>query len=264
MTIQEKFAELNAAGKKALVCYVTAGFPDFDKSIELLRGLEAAGADIVEVGVPFSDPMADGPVIQQSSQLALDNGMSLTKTFELISQAGLGIPVVLFSYLNPIIAAGEDVFIRAKQAGCAGILITDLPVGSDPELEQKIVDSELDFIRLVAPTTPVDRIGLISENGSGFVYLISRLGVTGMQNELAVDLPEVVERVRKTSSLPVCVGFGVSDPSQARKVASLADGVVVGTAVIKAAKDSINQAVDLVASIRSAIDSETSVEATVS
>ncbi len=264
MTIQEKFAELNATGKKALVCYVTAGFPDFDKSIELLRGLEGAGADIVEVGVPFSDPMADGPVIQQSSQLALDNGMSLTKTFELISQAGLGIPVVLFSYLNPIIAAGDDVFIRAKQAGCAGILITDLPVGSDPELEQKIVDSELDFIRLVAPTTPVDRIGLISENGSGFVYLISRLGVTGMQNELAVDLPEVVERVRKTSSLPVCVGFGVSDPSQARKVASLADGVVVGTAVIKAAKDSINQAVDLVASIRSAIDSETSVEATVS
>lgn len=263
MTIQEKFAELNAAGKKALVCYVTAGFPDFDKSVELLRGLEAAGADIVEVGVPFSDPMADGPVIQQSSQLALDNGMSLTKTFELIRQAGLGIPVVLFSYLNPIIAAGDDVFVRAKQAGCAGILITDLPVGSDPELEQKIVDSELDFIRLVAPTTPVDRIGLISENGSGFVYLISRLGVTGMQNELAVDLPEVVERVRKTSSLPVCVGFGVSDPSQARKVASLADGVVVGTAVIKAAKDSINQAVDLVASIRRAIDSETSVEATV-
>lgn len=252
--LSQKFAELKAEGRQALVCYVTAGHPTRERSLELLRGLQSAGADVIEVGVPFSDPMADGPVIQESSQVAIANGMSLNGTLDLIAEAQLTIPVVLFSYLNPIMSAGPDILKRAQKAGVHGILITDLPVGADPEREQWLGTSGLDFIRLVAPTTPADRMAEISRNGGGFVYLISRMGVTGEQATISAELPETLARLRSVTSLPVCVGFGISTPEQARSVAKLGDGVVVGSALVRAANKSTKEAIALIAAMRKAMD----------
>jgi tryptophan synthase alpha chain len=249
-----RFADLAAAGRRALVCYVTAGHPDRDRSIALLRGLESAGADIIEVGVPFSDPLADGPVIQRSSQIAIEQGMSLEATLNVIREAALSVPVGLFSYLNPILAGGADVLRRAKAAGVHGVLVTDLPVGADPEREAWFGASGLDFVRLVAPTTPAVRMAEISAHGGGFVYLISRLGVTGERETLAADLPETVARLRSATALPLCIGFGISTPEQATAAARLGDGVVVGSAIVRAAERSIDEAIALAASLRAAID----------
>lgn len=252
--IARRFEALRAAGRRALVPYVTAGHPDPVQTIALLQGLEGAGADVIEVGVPFSDPMADGPVIQASSQVALAHGVTFDRVLELVHEARLSIPVVLFSYLNPLIAAGHDALARAAAAGVHGVLVTDLPVGADPEREAWLGGGPLAFIRLVAPTTPVERMALIAEHGSGFVYLISRLGVTGARDDLPTDLPGTVERLRRATTLPVCVGFGISRPEQARTVGRLADGVVVGSAIVRAAGEGVDRAVALARSLREAID----------
>jgi tryptophan synthase alpha chain len=252
--IAARFADLRARGRRALVVYVTAGHPDAARSLELLRAIEGAGADVVEVGVPFSDPMADGPVIQASSQRALSQGTTFERVLQLIDEAELKIPTVLFSYLNPILAAGPDALDRAARAGAHGVLITDLPVGSDPALEGRFSSGPLSFVRLVAPTTPSDRMGHIARHGSGFVYLISRLGVTGERSELPPELPETIARLRQATALPVCVGFGISTPAHAAGVARLADGVVVGSAVVKAADQSVEKAAALVRDLRRAID----------
>jgi tryptophan synthase alpha chain len=252
--LSNRFESLRAANRRALVCYVTAGHPDRARSLELLRGLEDAGADVLEIGVPFSDPVADGPVIQSSSQQALEQGMTLDGALGLIAEARLKIPVVLFSYLNPIIAAGPDVLLRAKAAGVSGVLVTDLPVGADPEREAWFGSGPLDFVRLVAPTTPRDRMALIARHGRGFVYLISRLGVTGMQTEIASTLPASIAMLRSVCALPICVGFGISTPDQARTIGALADGIVVGSALVKAAEKSVADAVALIGSLRSALD----------
>ena len=252
--LDRRFAELRASGRKALVVYVTAGHPDRERSLALLRGLPDAGADVVEVGIPFSDPMADGPVIQASSQQALEGGMTFDGVLELVSDARLEIPVVLFSYLNPLLAAGEDAEVRAAAAGASGVLITDLPVGADAALEARFATGPLEFVRLVAPTTPAERMREIGRHGGGFVYLISRLGVTGARDQLPPDLDRTVKRLRDATTLPVCVGFGVSTPAHAAAVAGMADGVVVGSAVVKAAGESVAAALALVRSLRRAID----------
>ncbi len=252
--IDERFSTLRANGRKALVCYITAGHPDRARSVGLLQGLEDAGADVLEIGVPFSDPMADGPVIQASSQRALDAGMTFDGVLELVATARLKVPVVLFGYLNPYLAAGPEFLAKIETAGCDGLLITDLPVGSDPALEAKIAASPLAFIRLVAPTTPVDRMRIIAQHGSGFVYLISRLGVTGVRNTVAPELGDTVARLRSVTTLPICVGFGVTDAHQAAAVAAVADGVIVGSAIVRAADESVGAAVALVKSLRSGID----------
>jgi len=252
--LDAKFQQLREQGRKALVCYVTAGHPTRAASVAALRAIEAAGADVLEVGVPFSDPMADGPVIQASSQTALDQGTTLDDALAMIREAGLSIPVVLFSYLNPILAGGDDVLARAREAGCAGVLVTDLPVGADPAREAWFSTQGLAFVRLVAPTTPEARIREIGAHGAGFVYLISRLGVTGARDSMPAELPETVARVRRETTLPVCVGFGVSTPEHARAVAALADGVIVGTAIVKALNESVDAAAALVRAMRHAID----------
>jgi tryptophan synthase alpha chain len=219
-----------------------------------VKGLEGAGADVIEIGVPFSDPMADGPIIQASSQKALAAGMTFDRVLDLIARARLRIPVVLFTYLNPLLAAGRDALARAAEAGAHGVLVTDLPVGADASLEQWLGDGPLAFIRLVAPTTPQPRMAEIALHGSGFVYLISRLGVTGVRDQLPTDLPVTIQRLRSATDLPICVGFGVSRPEQARAVATMADGVVVGSAIVRAADESVESAVSLAASLREAID----------
>lgn len=252
--IDARFSQLRAEGRRALVAYVTAGHPTPAESVALMRGLEQAGVDILEVGVPFSDPLADGPVIQRSSQIAIEHGMSLNRTLELIAEAKLTIPVVLFSYLNPIMAGGPDVLARAKAAGVAGVLVTDMPVGADPTREAWFGESGLDFVRLVAPTTPSQRMAEIGRHGGGFVYLISRLGVTGERDTLALDLPDSVARLRAATTLPICIGFGISTPEQARAAAELGDGVIVGSAIVRAAEESVESAVQLAASLRAAMD----------
>lgn len=248
------FAQLATTGRRAFVPYVTAGHPDVGRSIALLQGLEASGADVVEVGVPFSDPMADGAIIQASSQRALELGVRFDQVLEIIAGSRLTIPVVLFSYLNPLLRGGEDALRRAADAGAHGVLVTDLPLGADPEREAWFARGPLDFIRLVAPTTPADRMGAIAATGSGFVYLISRLGVTGERSDLPSDLPDTAARLRAVTSLPLCIGFGISRPEQARAVARLADGVVVGSAIVRAAGESVDAALRLAASLRAAID----------
>jgi tryptophan synthase alpha chain len=253
-SIDARFAQLRADGRRALVAYVTAGHPTPEQSVSLMRGLAGAGVDILEVGVPFSDPLADGPVIQRSSQIAIDQGISLERTLALIREAGLDIPVVLFSYLNPIMAGGADVLERARAAGVSGVLVTDMPVGADPEREAWFGSSGLDFVRLVAPTTPAARMAEIGRHGGGFVYLISRLGVTGESETLAAELPASVAQLRAATSLPICIGFGISTPAQARAAAELGDGVIVGSAIVRAAEQSIEAAVALAASLRAAMD----------
>jgi tryptophan synthase alpha chain len=254
--IARRFAQLRAAGRCAFVPYVTAGHPDPVRSVALLQGLEAAGADVVEVGVPFSDPLADGAVIQASSQKALDQGVRLDQVLDIVSRASLSIPVVLFSYLNPLIRGGDDALVRAAESGVDGVLVTDLPLGADAEREAWFAEGPLDFIRLVAPTTPQERMARIARTGSGFVYLISRLGVTGERAELPPDLPDTAARVRSATTLPVCVGFGISRPEQAKAVSRMADGVVVGSAMVRAADESVEAALTLAAAIRRGIDSD--------
>src|SRR5215510_14573758 len=185
---------------------------------------------------------------------ALEQGMTFDRLLEMISRARVNVPLVLMSYLNPIIAAGPDALDRLAQAGFSGLLLTDLPVGADPEREAWVGSAPLAFIRLVAPTTPQDRMREIAAHGSGFVYLISRLGVTGVRDDLPAELPATVRRLREASTLPVCVGFGVSRPEQAASVARIADGVVVGSALVRAAGESVDAAVTLTASLRAAID----------
>lgn len=253
-TLSARLAALRAAQRRALVCFVTAGHPERASSLRLLRELPGAGADVIEVGVPFSDPLADGPVIQASSQRALEQGMTLAGTLALIAEARTTAPVVLFTYLNPLIAAGPDVLERAHEAGVHGILITDLPVGADPEREAWLGGGPLEFVRLVAPTTPATRMAEIARHGRGFVYLISRLGVTGVQEEVAADLPASIAALRKVCTLPICVGFGVSRPEHARQIGALADGVIVGSAIVRAADGSVEEALDLVRSLRAALD----------
>ncbi len=216
--------------------YVTAGHPRADVTVELLQAVADAGADILELGIPFSDPLADGPTIQRSSFLSLSQGTTVAKVLDDLAafRATRPTPVVLFTYLNPVLRYGVDRFLDdAVQAGAQGLLVTDLPGGADPELEDRIRASALDLIRLVAPTTLPERIPQVAAGGSGFLYYISRTGVTGTRASLRDTLGEEVRRIRSAVSLPVAVGFGISTPEQAHAVASVADGVVVGSALVQ-------------------------------
>ena len=253
-SIARRFDALKKKSRTALVCYVTAGHPDVERSLSTLKALEEGGADVIELGVPFSDPIADGPIIQASSQQALEKGMTYDGALSLIESARVKVPIVLFSYLNPILAAGEDALTRAADAGASGILVTDIPVGADPAREEWLGNSPLAFIRLVAPTTPAERMAEIARHGSGFVYLISRLGVTGVQETTSATLPDTIQRLRSATSLPICVGFGISTPAQARSVGQLADGVVVGSALVRAAADGPHEVLKLTRSLREGLD----------
>ena len=248
---------LRSAGRKALIPYLTAGYPSPAASAAALRSA-AEVADIVEVGVPFSDPLADGPTIQRSTFEALRQGMTLAGTLELVARAELSRPVVIFSYLNPILQFGVERFLRRSESlGIAGLLLTDLPAGSDPAVESAVQASGLDLIRLVAPTTGSERLAVTLKGAQGFVYLVARLGVTGARASLDAELKDSVARVRKVTTLPLAVGFGISTPAQARAVARMADGVVVGSALVEIlGRDGVGAARSFLDSLRDALDGE--------
>ncbi|MCG6956724.1 MAG: tryptophan synthase subunit alpha [Gemmatimonadetes bacterium] len=235
-SISEAFERRRAVGQAALIPYVTAGHPRPDGTADILGALAAAGADVVELGIPFSDPLADGPTIQRSSFEALRGGTTVHKVLDALRafRADSDVPVVLFSYLNPLVRYGMEAFLAdAVRSGAQGLLVTDLPVGSDPGLEEEIAHSRLDLIRLVAPTTDPERVERIAAASSGFLYYISRTGVTGARASLRDSLAEEVRALRRVTEVPVAVGFGISTPDQAAAVAAVADGVVVGSALVQ-------------------------------
>ena len=258
--ITRRILQRRAEGKAALIPYVTAGYPDRETTPALLDALVEAGADVIELGIPFSDPLADGPTIQRSSFRALEGGMSVRGVLDGVRRfrERHDTPVVLFSYLNPILHHGAGRFaLEAREAGAQGILVTDLPAGADPELEETLRSTGLDLVRLLAPTTPAARVPEVARGGGGFLYYISRTGVTGAREALRDELAREVEAVRKAVPLPVAVGFGISTPEQAAAVAAVADGVVVGSAVIQALDDGgVEEVRRFLSSLREAMDRE--------
>ena len=253
--LAETWAGLKRSGRTALIPYLTAGHPDRAQSLEALQRA-AEHADIIEVGVAFSDPLADGPTIQRSTFEALQAGMTVARTLDLIAQARLDLPVVVFSYLNPVLRYGVERFVRdAAEIGVAGLLLTDLPAGNDPATEAIVRGSPLSLIRLVAPTSTGPRLADVVREAEGFLYLVARLGVTGASSTLASGMEGYIARVRAVSGLPLAVGFGISTQAQARTVAHLADGVVVGSALVDClAREGPVGAGRFLGALRSALD----------
>jgi tryptophan synthase alpha chain len=234
--IGRKFTDLREREEKALAVYLTAGDPDLETTCRLVLTLEDAGVDLIEIGVPFSDPTADGPVIQAASQRALRKGATLSGILDMIESLRevSDVPIVLFGYYNPIFSYGNERFAaRAKQAGVDGILVVDLPPEESHELRQYTDMVGLDFISLIAPTTNNRRIRQIVDSATGFLYYISITGVTGTAQPVVQNIKVDVERIRKISALPLLIGFGISTPAQAAEIASCANGVVVGSALVR-------------------------------
>ena len=242
--IDRRFAELKTEGRAALVTFLTAGDPDPETSLALVQALPAAGADVIELGMPFTDPMADGPAIQMSSQRALKAGQTLKKTLELVRAfrgSDDATPLVLMGYYNPIYVYGVDRFLRdAKSAGVDGLIIVDLPPEEDEELCLPALKAGLNFIRLATPTTDDKRLPAVLANTSGFVYYVSITGITGAATPDAEKVAAAVARIKRHTKLPVAVGFGVRTAEQAAGIASGADGVVVGSALVNVLKGSLD------------------------
>jgi tryptophan synthase alpha chain len=247
MTIQSRidarFAALKSENRKALITFVSAGDPDFDASSAILAGLPEAGADIIELGMPFSDPMADGPAIQLSSQRALKAGQDMGRTLDMVRafrRKDNDTPIVLMGYYNPIYVYGNERFVAdAKDAGVDGLIVVDVPPEADEELCLPAVDAGLNFIRLATPTTDAKRLPAVLSNTSGFVYYVSITGITGAATPEVDAVHNQVMRIKQETSLPVVVGFGVKTGEQAKAIAAVADGVVVGSALVSRIEKSL-------------------------
>jgi tryptophan synthase alpha chain len=235
--IDDTFARLRAAQKKAFVAYIMGGDPDIATSLAIMKGLPAAGVDIIELGMPFTDPMADGPTIQLAGQRALEGGMTLAATLQMVRDFRSGdstTPIVMMGYYNPIYARGVETFVaEAKAAGIDGLIVVDLPPEEDAELCLPAQAAGLNFIRLATPTTDAKRLPKVLQNTSGFVYYVSVTGITGAAAAVAMDVAPEVARIKASTDLPVIVGFGINTPDAARGIASVADGCVVGSAIVK-------------------------------
>ena len=252
-------------GRKLLVPYLTAGYPDRERCAEALAGLAGAGADAIELGVPFSDPLADGPVIAAASEQAIEAGASLESALELAGEyaraGGDRPPLVLFTYMNPVAAMGIDRVAEAcREAGVAAVLVADLPYDEDPAVAAALARRDLPLIRLAAPTTPADRLAALASGAEGFVYLIARTGTTGAGAGTDERVAEQVAVIRAHTELPVVVGFGIGDPDAARRAAALADGVVVGSAFVeRLSREGPAGAVEWMRTLRHALDRPASV-----
>lgn len=250
--LSDTFDRLRARREPGLITYITAGDPDLPRTEGIIRALDRAGADVLEIGVPFSDPLADGPVIQRAAERALAAGTTLAGVLELVGRlrGEIAAPVVLFSYANPILRMGTDRFAdRARGAGVDGVLVLDLPVEESGDFRALLAARGIDTILLLSPTTSDERLRKAAALGSGFLYAISRLGVTGARDRLAEGAQEMVERIRRVSDLPVALGFGISKPEHVREVGRWADAAVVGSALVSViaeagASDDLNTRVE--------------------
>ncbi len=242
--IDRRFAALKEEGRPGFVAYVSAGDPDHDTSFEIIRGLPSAGADVIELGMPFTDPMADGPAIQASGLRALNAGANMKKTLSIVRRFREGdddTPIVLMGYYNPIYVYGVDAFLAdAKEAGVDGLIIVDLPPEEDSELCLPTLKAGLNFIRLATPTTDDKRLPTVLKNTSGFVYYVSMTGVTGTKDVDASHVAGAVERLRSHSDLPVAVGFGIKTTEQVRAIGSVANAAVVGSAIVSKVAETLN------------------------
>ena len=251
--LDKKFIQLGQVKKKALIAFITAGFPNLSISEKLVLALGNSGVDIVELGVPFSDPLADGPVIQNASLAALKNKTNLVKILSLVKRLRkkTQLPICLMSYYNPIFCFGQKQFIhQAVSAGVDGVIIPDLPCGEADEFSSYARKLGLISIRFIAPTSSPERIKKITKMAQGFIYYISLTGVTGQRNKLSADLKAKLSLIKKITTLPVCVGFGISNRQQAQAAAKIFDGVIVGSAIVSKIKENIGRRdlVDQVAS----------------
>ncbi|MCC7048032.1 MAG: tryptophan synthase subunit alpha [Alphaproteobacteria bacterium] len=243
--LQQRFAALKAEGRAGLVAFVTAGDPDPAAAAKILHGLPGAGADVIELGMPFSDPMADGPAVQASSLRALKNGQTMKKTLAMVRafrRQDDATPIVLMGYYNPIYTYGADKFLAdAKTAGVDGLIIVDLPPEHDDELCVPAMKAGLNFIRLATPTTDDRRLPAVLANTSGFVYYVAILGITGTRSAAAQSIAAAVKRLKRHTPLPVAVGFGIKTPKQAAEVARVADAAVVGSAIVQIVADHVGK-----------------------
>jgi tryptophan synthase alpha chain len=250
---------LASVGHKALIPYVTIGYPSVESTLEVVPNLASWGCDVIELGIPFSDPLADGTTIQKASYKALQNGVTPKLCLEIAIQLRrkVDIPLVFMTYYNPVFKFGLDAFCRASaEAGIDGFIIPDLPPEEGGELEVPARERELDIIYLLTPTSSEKRIDLVAQRSRGFIYLVSLTGVTGAREALPADLEKFVGRVRKRTSMPLCMGFGISTPEQARRVAQIADGVIVGSRLIQLINERPSHELNsFVRSLRSALDS---------
>jgi len=259
--IDDTFARLKAEGKSAFVSYVMAGDPDYATALELVKGLPGAGVDVIELGLPFTDPMADGPTIQLAGQRALEGGMTLNKTLDLAREFRKGdttTPIVLMGYYNPIYSHGVDKFLSdAKDAGIDGMIVVDLPPEEDDELCVPANAAGMNFIRLATPTTDARRLPKVLENTSGFLYYVSITGITGAAEASAEMVAPEVSRIKASTDIPVCVGFGVKTPAASKAIAGVADGVVVGSAIVEriGRGDAVADVLDFVKSLADAAHS---------
>ncbi len=253
--IDDTFRRLRAEGKKAFVAYIMAGDPDVETSLAVMRGLPQAGVDIIELGMPFTDPMADGPTIQTAGQRALEGGQTLSRTLEMVRAfraENAETPIVLMGYYNPIYARGVETFLaEATEAGIDGLIVVDLPPEEDGELCLPAQAAGLNFIRLATPTTDSRRLPKVLQNTSGFVYYVSITGITGAAAAKAVDVAPEVARIKAATDLPVIVGFGITTPEAAQDIAGIADGCVVGSAIVKLVSEGrpVAEVLDRVASL---------------
>lgn len=244
--IDRRFTRLKEEGRPAFVTFVTSGDPDHETSEKILTGLPDAGADVIELGMPFSDPMADGPAIQASSQRALKNGETVRKTLDMVRRfrkTDDETPIVLMGYFNPIYVYPTEDFLRdAAEVGVDGLIIVDMPPEADDELCLPAMEHGINFIRLATPTTDAERLPAVLNNTSGFVYYVSIMGITGTAAPDPEAVRARVEKIREKTHLPIAVGFGVKTPEQARLIANVADGVVVGSALVNTVVDTLDDA----------------------
>ncbi len=243
--IDRRFAQLRKEGRAALVTFVTAGDPDYDTSLKIISGLPGAGADVIEIGMPFSDPMADGPPIQASGLRALKGGQNMKKTLQLVRdfrKIDADTPIVLMGYYNPIYVYGNERFLDdAVAAGVDGLIVVDVPPEADDELCEPAIARGLNFIRLATPTTDDRRLPAVLTNTSGFVYYVSITGITGAGSAVVTDVGRQVARIKKATDLPIAIGFGVKTPAQAKELARQGDGVVVGSALVNKIAESLDK-----------------------
>ncbi len=234
--ITKKLNFLKKSKKKAFIPFITAGFPNLKTTEELIYEFDRLGCSVIELGVPFSDPMADGPVIQKAGEIALKNGVTLDKILKLVKKVRkkTQIPILLMGYYNPILQYGLTKFAKeAKASGVDGVLVVDLPIEESKDLERALKKYPIDIIYLLTPTSEVDRIKLVKKHGSGFVYYVSYTGTTGTRSVDPKDIKKNIQRIKKHIKIPINIGFGISKPEHVKKLAPLADGVVVGSAIIK-------------------------------